>query len=308
MNQEIMNELLGRIKNNELEDDTDLTLYIQVASRLKALGDSSAFDEIGTICKRPEFAGRLDEILTERCRQGIWDINAQLGEELGFTIIECQDFWLCYEFAKNTGLFSESLHPWFESWENEANEAEIDEETREILEDYLTTYPIPEEYQIGVVAAPVTEFMSDALETIASQIPVPSIHATWQKPVQSAFYSPKQWAERYQISPLLVACDDGKIPDRILQEHNNIFCNVDTPAGTLHILQVLQSDGRFILKINNPAVDTVRAGLIPAFTDEEHSGRWWIDLRDYDTKYWSEILDSPIVVMQRGRFVLTLQR
>lgn len=313
MNPEILNELKNRTENNALQDETDVLLFIQIASRLKALGDSSEYDKIEEITQRPEFAGRLNDMLLQRAKQGIWDINAQLGEELGFTIIECQDFVLYYEYEKEKSSFPQALTPWFETWMNAANETEIDEETREVLVRYLFTYPIPEELQIGVVAAPVTQEMYDMLATLGEKIPVSEINSVWQRPevLHLEFEPSTEWTQSFAYQ---IACDDGEIPEYLLQRHDRISCSTQTPDGTLYVTQILYSNHQLVFEIRAedgsvPSIDSVRAEMIPAFTDEEHyaQGQWWINLDDYDTRFWKQILEAPITITRRGRFVWKIQ-
>ena len=104
--QEALLKLNARIESNLLEDTEDLYEYLELSSRMKALGDSKAFDKIPQIIERDEFKGKMDSLLALRCRRGMWDLDEQEGEVLAFTIIEAQDYHLFYEFTQDSGLYS----------------------------------------------------------------------------------------------------------------------------------------------------------------------------------------------------------
>lgn len=177
--QEAILNLNARIAEINLEDEEDLCQYIQLASRMKALGDSKAFDKIPEIFKKDEFKN-IDEILSERCKRGIWDIDEQDGEELGLTLIEAQDFKIFYEFTKDQGLYSAKTGVMFERWLEETKWKMIDEKTESVLTDWIDMYPIPEDLRLPVVDSPVTEWDYELLGTIAGFLPRNIIHGTWK--------------------------------------------------------------------------------------------------------------------------------
>jgi hypothetical protein len=158
-------ELLGRLSENKLKNTDDLMAFIQNASRLAALGDNTEAERLNEIFARPEFAGNLPETLKIRCEQGIWEVEEYFGKELAFSLIDAQDF---YCFSRRfpdilqrkvkipLGCMAELRH-WFEVWFDACESAELDEDAAEILCDFLTVYPIPEEERLPIVNTPITE-------------------------------------------------------------------------------------------------------------------------------------------------------
>lgn len=162
--------------------DCDWFLYkIQLASRLKALGDGSVFDSMLEELKTGPYSGQFEELLAERCRQGIWDIGEQLDEELGLAIVEAQDFYTFLLFTEDLGLYSSQTAGLLREWSESAGSAELGEETAAFLRNWKETYPIDEEYCLSSVAMPLEEEYWEMLQNLADQLPETEISCEWKQ-------------------------------------------------------------------------------------------------------------------------------
>lgn len=299
MNTEAIAKLKRRIANHPIEDADDFMLFIPLASRMKALGDSSEFDKIGAIVQQKKFPESFDAILEERCRRGIWDVQEQFGEELGLSIIEAQDFWLFYNYAKDTGLFSASLNYLFEEWSHETFLVTMDEETADTLRSFLMTYPIPEEYQLAVVMAPVTEFEYDLIDRIAETVPVHHTKGKWTRQDTASYAG--QVTTNYADTPVLtVACDDDEPSTALLLSQDRLSFQSQTLRGILHVQRQLNERWQLVLTLedsqgNSPDVDFVRVGILP-FAWNEEDERWILNMKPFDGNLRQAILKTPIVI------------
>ena len=156
-------DLRDRLNEIKFEDDVDLEFYIQYAGRLASLGDKSGIERLPEILNLPMYKGRFNEILTERANRGVWDCNEQLGEELGHSIIEAQDY---YCFFRHYDLLPTFIMARILEWVDVAMKQELDEDAVELLEQYLLTYPLDDDDQIAPVAAPMTSEQKAIIERI----------------------------------------------------------------------------------------------------------------------------------------------
>lgn len=148
---EAREKLSHRLSEIKFEDKIDICHYISLASRLKALGDSSYFDRIPEICEQNNKLGTLDSILSLMARMGAYDCKV-VDWELCMCIIEAQDFYLFSIFYK--GL-NKKVRDAFAKWFANANASELDKSDVKELELWKNTYPLPEELLLPVMANPV---------------------------------------------------------------------------------------------------------------------------------------------------------
>ena len=148
-----LSELHIRLFNNFLADEEDLSAYIQYASRLAALGDDSGLKELPQIFAKEHYAGRVSDIIKERCKKGWEDVANYGGEYLALAIIDANDF---YCFMRRFGDGFPRLKPKFRRWWDDCNEVDIDDECAEMLEAFVEVFPLPEEDRLAVVDTPVT--------------------------------------------------------------------------------------------------------------------------------------------------------
>jgi len=294
--QEAILKLKARIERNRLEDEEDLYQYIQLASRVKGLGDSEAFEKIPEIVKRPEFAGRLEELLAERCRRGMWDLDEQEGEELAISLIEAQDFCLFYEFSRNSGLYSENIHKLFEQWAEETSLTSINEEAASLIRDWRATYPLPDEMLLPVISDPVSDFDYEILGKVASFLSRKEVKGTWSQQITRTEFKQKVCAYNPAI---FAACDDGKPAESLLRQQSQLIYTMDdrqiqiqrslNPRWMLGI-SITNADGKPIIP------DSVRVGVFPATQDPNRPERWLVDLSSCEGKMREFALNGPTVV------------
>lgn len=290
-------KLKARIEKNPLNEEEYLLQYIQLASRMKALGDSEAFDKLPEIFQREQFTGKLDQIFSERCRCGMWDLDEQEGEELAFSIIEAQDFYTFYEFSKDAGWYSPKTGKFFETWFEETSLKMINEETASLLRDWLDTYPIPEENCLPVVAVPVTEFAYDIAGKMASMLPRKRIQGTWSKQVTEIERRPH--APVYNPA-VFAACDDGTPPDSLREQQANLVYMTDN--GKLQIVRRLNDRWQIGIEIRNsegnPVIPVqIRVGAFAARRDKNHPERWILDMKPLSGVLRNYLVNAPTSVL-----------
>lgn len=173
----ILQELRDRLLGNPIEDADDLTAYIQYASRLAALGDDSEIKKLPAVFERPQFAGKVADILKARCEQGIWEASEYTGEGLAFSLIDAQDF-RCFQLRQAESF--PSLIPLLENWWEACEAAELDEDAAGMLRDFLDVYPIPEEERLPVVGTPITEFEYKLLDRLFANVKPRVIEMFWK--------------------------------------------------------------------------------------------------------------------------------
>lgn len=142
-------KLQNRIAKNELEDEVDLCNYVQLASRMKALGDSSAFDMLPLVFKKSWYIETADIALDDCCRELMWYFEQPLlDEEMVCMLIQAQDMKLFYEYSKDKNWYPKETHEWFVELFVAADKVQLNDVVRSDLKLWLDTYPIPEEYRL----------------------------------------------------------------------------------------------------------------------------------------------------------------
>ena len=154
---EAIEKLTARLDEIELEDEYDLTHFMELSSRLKALGESKYFDMLQEICQREQFRGKLDKILIDRARRGLFDLWERQPEEYVFyPIVEAQDFRCFREFTKDSGLYGGRAAAYLDMWIEDTDLTDLNDEAAELLDSWRETYPLPEEMFLPVIVSPRT--------------------------------------------------------------------------------------------------------------------------------------------------------
>lgn len=139
----------------QFEDDFDLCLFMEYAGRLASLGDKSGIDALPALFDRPEYKGRIDEIVENRVKEGLWDLDEQFYEHLAHSIIEAQEF---HSLAQHCGdILSDKSKELIKEWAEKASNVELDDEAAEFLEGWARQFPIDEDDQLAPVAAPMSK-------------------------------------------------------------------------------------------------------------------------------------------------------
>ncbi len=146
---DIIEKLQKRIALNELEDESDLIHYLCLASRMKALGDSRAFDMIPAVFKKSWYVETADLAIARGCQELIWYLEQPLlDEEVVWIMISAQDMKLFYEYAQDKEWYPEDTRWWFEELFNAVSKVQLNETCLTTLKSWLDIYPIPEEYRL----------------------------------------------------------------------------------------------------------------------------------------------------------------
>lgn len=296
------------LTENLLEDDIDLTHYAQYAGRLASLGDTAAVEAFAEIAQRPAFAGRLDEIFESRCKEGLWDLDEQLGEDLGYCVIEAQDFWCFRRYAK--GLISPKISDLIEEWGEKAANIELDSEAVELLERFLEVYPIAEDDQLATVAAPLSEGQLAMLNRVLLSIKPRVIKKTWVQREKAEGMPAEENAvplptvrnhedwERVQNELPQVLCADDDEPGQWTLRQTDSVCDIQTPNGLMRVARQLNKLWNLMITLPKdfPAVDSLRVGPMPLMPDERRRGRWIISLKQFSGANREFLLCSPITI------------
>ncbi|MCR5164245.1 MAG: hypothetical protein K6C40_09530 [Thermoguttaceae bacterium] len=301
--QEALLKLNLRIENNHLEDIEDLYEYIELSSRMKALGDSRAFDKIPQILERDEFKGKLDSLLKLRFQRGMWDLDEQDGEELAFTLIEAQDYHLFYEFTKDSGIYSENTGNLFKQWAKETSLKMIDEQTASVLNDWLVTYPIPEYLRLPVVDSPVTEWDYELLGTIASFWRYRTIRGKWgpRRETRSKLSSHIRAHNR--------ANNENSEAPNLRQQSPLFYSSEDL---NIQVERALNSNSQLafsIQKLDGSPFDPiqVRVGVFKAQQDPAQPKQWNLDLSAMNDKLRNCLLKAPMAIQLTSTETLEIE-
>lgn len=151
---EAVEKLIVRLDEIEFKDEYDLTYFMELASRLKALGESKYFDRLPEICQREQFRGKLDKILIERAKRGLFDLwECQPEEYVFYPIVEAQDFHCFREFTKNSGMYGGRAAAYLDMWIEDASITDLNDEAAELLDSWRETYPLSEEMFLPVMVS-----------------------------------------------------------------------------------------------------------------------------------------------------------
>lgn len=293
-------ELLDRLANNPLQEDDDLTAYIQYACRLASLGDPSRIDEFSSLFAKEQFTGKIADIIKERCQQGWFEIENYPGEELALSLIDAQDFYL---FERRFGKDYPDLKPYFTKWREDCEYVEIDDECAEFLEAFLEKFPIPEEERLPVIDTPITEREWMLLDFATKDIELPMIEFTLQPPktvqTNKNLYHPE--TKKFLTKPTLLQVADDGTPGQSLKAMMQTNGTVKVKDKRFFIETQLDDAWQFHLSIENEdrtpiTVERVRIGNIPAFQDNKNPTVWNFSLQMFDDKRRYKILEQPIFV------------
>ena len=296
---EVKQILREKLESNLLEDSDDLLFYIQDASRLAALGDGDYFKRLPEMFNKPLFKGKIVEILEARCREGIWDVEERLGEPLGLALIDAQDFFFFWQRMKE--ILPSSLEPLFEAWWETCEEALLDDESAEILDDFRMTYPIPEEELLPVVETPITETDKSILWELFAPVELPVLELGWK---------PK-YAVKETLAEL-VCFDDGRPSDAMKRRVESLKNKIKTPHGTWEISRQLNDDWSLGVTIEDengrsPAINWIRLGTLAAKRDEEDPTYWTFSLKRLAHETRNQLLESKsLFIYATGGFTVQI--
>ena len=175
MSQNAIQQLRFRVEQNPLDDADDLMEYVQYAARLAALEDNTFLKRIPELFAGENFTGLIPEILEQRVRQGVWELEEYDGEMLAMSLMDANDFYCFQRLYPEVEQFINKSRPWFGNWWNAAQYAELNAEAAEMLEAFLETFPIPEDLCLAKVQFPITEGQYALLDAIYADVEIPVI-------------------------------------------------------------------------------------------------------------------------------------
>lgn len=165
------------------DDEVGLLTYIAWSARLMSLpsGDDRLLREWPKLAAQRRDTFDLSTALRNRCRQGLWDLQYAIGEELGVAMIAAQDF---HCFWKREGeLLDPETREDLEGWFFEAEETSLDEQAAEMLRTFIEQFPLLPEFRLTAVDAPLSTFAAAVIA--AEHVPRPTIMTTWRVPVRT---------------------------------------------------------------------------------------------------------------------------
>ncbi|MDR1384422.1 MAG: hypothetical protein LBJ67_11370 [Planctomycetaceae bacterium] len=304
-------ELLSRLNENQLEDTDDLNAYIQYASRLAALGNDTEINKLPDIFNKPPFAGNIPEILKTRCEQGIWEVMEYSGDGLALSLIDAQDFHCFFQrFEQEYGnipvtipLGTAPLRIFFNEWQEVCENAELDEDAAEMLQNFLQVYPIPENERLPVVNTPITQWEYGMLHALRSKKKFPCYELHWNLKLKPSMRADWQKAGKTGTPKLAwcAAATDNK-PSETQINLVGAFCEWQPLNKTIKIERTLYENWDLLLRFSYdnktaPAIDRVRLEYVPAFQDEKQPSDWIVSLAMFPYCEQIRLLDEcPVIV------------
>ncbi len=301
MKNNAVDELKKELSRREMKSEQDLLEILPLAARLAALGESDQLDRC-RIEAANEFGEKIDTLLLERAEEGLWDIDNALGEHLGFSIIEAQDFYclMLIEFGDSARevieernfnrlpaqslIGAQAVGPMV-NWIWECEDADLDNDVAGLLEAFNERFPLPEEFRIGIVDSPISIEQKEMLAMMAR--PRQNFTAAWSEAL------PKREA-------LPMVADSGKPPFVLMRRYE---VRKKTPEGTeVVVTRLINEDWEMLLDIHDPEenplrIDLVRAGPRPAFPIQDSGGiSWKIELADLPAQERLSAVFEPLAI------------
>jgi hypothetical protein len=301
---EILQEELAAIP---VTDEQGLLEYLPLAARLAALGAPAPLKAWPQLAE--PFKDRVEQLLVDRAKEGIWDLRHALGAALADAVIDAQDFY-CF-LRSERGILPPRARRALRRWTDFAEAAPLDEAGARLLRRFLRRFRLPRRWRLAIVHAPVTEFTNNVLR--AAMRPRPVIEAHWEPLTPSR---PAELPADFAV-PLkdVVYCDDRCPSARLKRMVERLQNKVDVPTlGRLLVSRRLNDRWQLIVDLEcaggaPPEVDTVRLGLLGGNrVDNPETSRWLIDLLPLEHSYRANlIVDEPLIVNLHGGCRLHIQ-
>ncbi len=294
-------ELKIELSDKEIQDEQDLLEVLPLAARLAALGDASELDRCHTAASE-KFGNKIGCLLEERAREGIWDIRNALGEQLGLSIIETQDFYclLLHELGESAvavieerafdrlpdGCFiPDRAIELLVNWIWECEDAELDGDAAGMLEIFSERFPLHEEFRLGIVDSPISIEQKEILAALAR--PRKTFTAAWSEAMP-------------QPAALPLAAASGKPPSMLIKKYK---VRKKSPDGTeVVVYRVINENWEMLLDICDSSgkplrIDLVRAGTRAALPIKGSGGiSWKIDLGNVPVEARLSAVFEPLVI------------
>jgi hypothetical protein len=303
MTSEAIAVLRQQLESVCVQDAEGVLEYIPLSARMAALGEPACLATWRELAREyKDFSAAF----ADRCREGIWDLEQALGEDLGLAVIEAQDF---YCFARREGdLLLPQVRSLLAAWAEHAEEAAIDEEAASVLRDFLTQFPLPRDERLAIVDCPVTEL---ARAFVAAQAcPRPTVTARWpaaQIPIPHDELHVAESAGWYAAVPHASADElelCAKFPSDRLKRQFERRLAVDIPlVGAVTVNRSVSDNWEIVIDIelpdgNIPDIDMVRVGLVPlGRTTDDDISRWVACLRPFEHLQRLIIMEQPMTVL-----------
>lgn len=305
MSQNAIQQLRFRVEQNPLDDADDLMEYVQYAARLAALEDNTFLKRIPELFAGENFTGLIPEILEQRVRQGVWELEEYDGEMLAMSLMDANDFYCFQRLYPEVEQFINKSRPWFGNWWNAAQYAELNAEAAEMLEAFLETFPIPEDLCLAKVQFPITEGQYALLDAIYADVEIPVIEVNCPSAMEPLSKELEQEKATYTVmSPsLALAADDGSGPPgedvkkRVKSENNR----VQTPLGMVTVSRELDDAWNIWVTIelqdesSPPVRDTQIVGW-PGIRDEDSPTDWCFCLKHFDMPTRLRLMEEPMLI------------
>ena len=144
-------------------------MFLRLAARLTALvGDRSQLDR-GLALAR-DLGSSFEPLVVDWCKVLLGELDEAPGEDLGLAIIATQDLACLMNLARDTlpVTAQQSIQALVEA----AEETPLDLEATETLEVFLEQFPIPEQYRLGIVDSPLSDYEIVVLDRVRQMLPV----------------------------------------------------------------------------------------------------------------------------------------
>ena len=297
-------EFANEIEALPTDDEGDLLTYIAWSARLAALpnGDDRLLREWPKLVAQARSTFDLSTALRNRSREGLWDLQYAIGEELGLAMIAAQDF---HCFWKREGdLLDPATREDLGGWFFEAEETSLDEQAAETLRTFIEQFPLLPEFRLSAVDAPLSTF---AAAFIASgHVPRPTIRTTWRVPVRTGDGPP----ETMRVLEYATADVMGVVTERLMRRMDREATISFSDGGSVSITRSLAKN--WLLRVNVKrgmaplSVRAVRLGLLPARCAAGSLSKWEVDLQNFSLQEKLNALLAPVAVSLRSGDRITI--
>ncbi|MFO0903741.1 MAG: hypothetical protein U0939_12115 [Pirellulales bacterium] len=265
--------------------------YVPLAARLAALGDAAPLQRWPELA-RP-FAERVELLLVERAREGMWDLSQTLGQDLGLALIDAQDF-ACF-WRRERKILPGAARRMLAAWKEAADDVQLDEEAAAMLRRFLRRFPLPARERLLAVDAP--RAFSETIVLAAFAGPRPTVDVAWP-PSPTATAAPLAAIGRL---------DDGRPSDRLKRVYERLAVVFEAPGvGRVAVSRRVNDDWQVVVDVQfadgdhedarRLLLDVVRLGRVPGRAAGDMPGRWLFDLSAWEHAERLRWMEEPLVL------------
>ncbi len=279
--------LWAQVSAQKVKTGPDFLNFLAIAARLAALGHPDPLTQWPALARQVNAA--LEPQIASRIAQSELILQQQKGELLAGAIIDAQDFHCFYNLQRD--ILPPLVAARLTAWRDAAELAPLDAHAAELLQLFLTDFPIPPALRLAIIDAPVEQRVIAAVGLLAA----PPL-------ITDAFWPAVESSQARDVPEAAVAyMADGRPSERF----QRIMERLDVPMevrGLGPVLLTRRIGDDWALRIGlrqedgaAAAVAGVRLGAWKAAVEADGS-EWVVPLRHFPHMQRVALLAQPVVI------------